>query len=121
MSCVAAVPSHQPKHVKIHRVYAPGTRKDGVKALSKVYRKYGWRLPEGAASSLAEHIGVTMEQKDSTSASNSASAGQPAGDHGTASGKVETHLENDDAEYLCPVTIGGQTLNMNLDTGSSDL
>ena len=26
-----------------------------------------------------------------------------------------------DSEYLCPVTIGGQTLNLDFDTGSSDL
>ncbi|KIX05418.1 uncharacterized protein Z518_06290 [Rhinocladiella mackenziei CBS 650.93] len=26
-----------------------------------------------------------------------------------------------DSRYLCPVTIGGQTLNLNLDTGSADL
>lgn len=26
-----------------------------------------------------------------------------------------------DSQYLCPVTIGGQTLHLNLDTGSSDL
>lgn len=26
-----------------------------------------------------------------------------------------------DSEYLCPVNIGGQTLNLDFDTGSSDL
>ena len=26
-----------------------------------------------------------------------------------------------DSRYLCPVTIGGQTLNLDFDTGSSDL
>lgn len=26
-----------------------------------------------------------------------------------------------DSEYLCPVSIGGQTLNLDFDTGSSDL
>jgi hypothetical protein len=26
-----------------------------------------------------------------------------------------------DSEYLCPVTVGGQMLNLDFDTGSSDL
>jgi aspergillopepsin I len=26
-----------------------------------------------------------------------------------------------DSEYLCPVTVGSQTLNLDFDTGSSDL
>jgi hypothetical protein len=29
--------------------------------------------------------------------------------------------EEDDFEYLCSVTIGGQTLNLDFDTGSADL
>jgi hypothetical protein len=29
--------------------------------------------------------------------------------------------EQYDSEYLCPVTIGGQTLNLDFDTGSADL
>ena len=121
ISVSAAVPLHQPDHVKIHRMYTTGALKNGGREFTKVYRKYGWKLPEGAASSLAEQIGVTMEQKDSTSAANSGSTNQPAGHHGTASGMVEAHLANANSEYLFPVTIGGQTLNMNIDTGSSDL
>lgn len=32
-----------------------------------------------------------------------------------------TQLQQYDSEYLCPVTVGGQTLNLDFDTGSSDL
>lgn len=36
-------------------------------------------------------------------------------------GTVTASPEEYDSEYLCPVTIGGQTLNLDFDTGSSDL
>jgi aspergillopepsin I len=36
-------------------------------------------------------------------------------------GTVTATPEQYDAEYLCPVTIGGQTLNLDFDTGSADL
>ncbi|KAJ9619415.1 hypothetical protein, variant [Exophiala oligosperma] len=39
----------------------------------------------------------------------------------TSNGSVTATPEQYDAEYLCPVSIGGQTLNLDFDTGSSDL
>ena len=36
-------------------------------------------------------------------------------------GSVTTTPEQYDAEYLSPVNIGGQTLNLDFDTGSADL
>ena len=36
-------------------------------------------------------------------------------------GTVTTTPEQYDSEYLTPVSIGGQTLNLDFDTGSSDL
>lgn len=38
-----------------------------------------------------------------------------------SNGSVTATPEQYDAEYLCPVTIGGQTLNLDFDTGSADL
>ena len=40
-----------------------------------------------------------------------------ANNDGTVTASPETY----DSEYLCPVSIGGQTLNLDFDTGSSDL
>ena len=36
-------------------------------------------------------------------------------------GQVTTTPEQFDSEYLTPVTVGGVTLNLDIDTGSSDL
>ena len=36
-------------------------------------------------------------------------------------GTVTASPEEYDAEYLCPVSVGGTTLNLDFDTGSSDL
>ena len=39
----------------------------------------------------------------------------------TSAGTVPANPEQFDSSYLCPVQIGGQTLNLDFDTGSSDL
>lgn len=38
-----------------------------------------------------------------------------------ATGTVTATPEDDDVEYLCPVSVGGTTLNLDFDTGSADL
>lgn len=40
---------------------------------------------------------------------------------GSGAGRVTASPEINNSAYLCPVTIGGQTFNLNLDTGSADL
>ncbi|TVY34324.1 Aspartic protease [Lachnellula occidentalis] len=58
----------------------------------------------------------------SASASTSNSTAAAAATNGTAgSGKVTATPETGDTEFLSPVNIGGQTMNMDFDSGSSDL
>ncbi|KAI9723163.1 MAG: hypothetical protein M1828_004266 [Chrysothrix sp. TS-e1954] len=69
-------------------------------AKRKAFRKMGWPLPAGP---IDEHTGLQL------------SAGTKK-----ESGRVQAVPEIYHAEYLCPVTVGGQKLNIDFDTGSSD-
>ena len=64
----------------------------GQSAMAKTYAKYGQPIPAVIAAAAANN-------------------------DGTVAATPETY----DAEYLCPVSVGGQTLNLDFDTGSSDL
>ena len=64
----------------------------GPAAMAKTYAKFGKAIPAVIAAAAANNDGT-----------------------------VTASPEEYDSEYLCPVTIGGQTLNLDFDTGSSDL
>ena len=64
----------------------------GPSAVAKTYAKYGQPVPDVIAAAAANNDGT-----------------------------VAADPEQYDSEYLCPVSIGGQTLNLDFDTGSSDL
>jgi hypothetical protein len=66
--------------------------KNGSLALAKAYRKYGVAPPPQMAIAVA---GLT--------------------------GEVTASPTLWDREYLCPVSIGGQMLNLDFDSGSADL
>jgi len=69
----------------------------GRDAMLKAYRKFGFQLIDRAANTTT-----------------------PSSGNGQT-GQVTATPEENDAEYLEKVTIGGQTLTMDFDTGSSDL
>lgn len=62
--------------------------------LANVFRKYGKPVPDHVAAAAAA---------------------------ATSNGSVPATPEASDVAYLCPVNIGGQTLNLDFDTGSADL
>lgn len=64
----------------------------GPSAMAKTYAKFNKEIPAVIAAAAANNDGT-----------------------------VTATPEEYDAEYLCPVTLGGQTLNLDFDTGSSDL
>lgn len=66
--------------------------KSGPAAVLSVYAKYGGTPPQDVVDAAASNDGT-----------------------------VTTTPEQYDSEYLTPVSIGGQTLNLDFDTGSSDL
>ncbi|KAI4125817.1 MAG: hypothetical protein LQ338_004058 [Usnochroma carphineum] len=104
LSAASAAPAKiGEKSFKIHRraIGSPKAR-NGVAELSKAYRKYGWKVPEGLSNK------VQIPQNISTK-------------HAGGEGTVKTTPEEGDVSFLSPVTVGGQTLMMDFDTGSSDL
>lgn len=68
----------------------------GARAMLKAYRKFGFPI-------IGRQMNTTTPQA------------------GAQGGKVAALPEQNLAEYLSPVSIGGQTVNLDFDTGSSDL
>ena len=98
---------------KIHRYVPEGASlKNGTKALFRAYSKYGMVPPVETQENDNTNTATTQtEEKLSNVAASS----------GGGSGEVTATPEDHNSEFLCPVTIGGQTLNLDVDTGSSDL
>lgn len=72
-----------------------GKRRSGQAAMEKASRKYGWGTSNNAAV--------------------------PANGTGKENGVVGALPEENDALFLSPVMVGEQQLNLDFDTGSSDL
>ena len=79
-------------------------------AMDRAYGKYGWNMVDRAA---AVEVAATP---DRGTAQLKAATGQQ--NTGSVSAKQPAQ---GDAEFLSPVTIGGQTFDMDFDTGSSDM
>ncbi|KAK8122173.1 aspartic peptidase domain-containing protein [Apiospora sp. TS-2023a] len=102
---------------------APNQKYTGVRrgplAMARAYSKYGVAFPDdllAAIERLLEELGL------SNGAGNG--VGGNGNDNSTSGqGEVAAIPELFDSEYLCPVQIGTppQTLNLDFDTGSSDL
>ena len=95
VALVAASPIEIPNTkaaFSVHQTVAKPFIRSGPAAVVAIYRKFSKQVPAD--------VKVAATNNDGT---------------------VSAAPELFDSEYLCPVNIGGQILNMNLDTGSSDL
>lgn len=102
--------------------------RNGPAALARAYAKYGVPVPEHVAAAAvsrasalkAESVRNFIRSGSSTSSSSSFRAAV-ASSNGT--GTAPATPDHGDLEYLVPVKIGSpaQTLNLDFDTGSSDL
>ncbi|KAI4154041.1 MAG: hypothetical protein L6R39_001452 [Caloplaca ligustica] len=103
-SSVSAAPTKTGgKSFKIQRRATARPRsRNGVAALGKAYRKYGWEVAPGLTDK------IRIPQNNSIK-------------HAEGEGTVIATPEESDASFLSPIEVGGQTLMMNFDTGSSDL
>ncbi|POR31691.1 Aspartic protease PEP3 [Tolypocladium paradoxum] len=120
LALVSAAPSAiQKRSFTVERVANPGfAGRNGPRALAKTYRKFGVPLPQELVDALAA--------QDTSSAGvirrGSSSVPGQAGKSGTEkTGAVPAVPVRGDVEFLSPVRIGGQQLNVAFDTGSSDL
>ncbi|OIW26012.1 Asp-domain-containing protein [Coniochaeta ligniaria NRRL 30616] len=106
---------------KIHQ--APNvnfrSRGQGPRALAKAYQKYGVEFPDGLLEIVYEilkELGIPVPDRNggASDGNGTTNAGQ---------GEAAALPEMFDTEYLTPVQIGTppQTLNLDFDTGSSDL
>ncbi|KAF2473979.1 acid protease [Lindgomyces ingoldianus] len=83
---------------------------NGMDAMRKVYSKYGWGFI--AAEKNKKPGAKATPEQPKINAGNST---------GNGTGTVAANPEQNAALFLSPVNIGGQTLNLDFDSGSSDL
>lgn len=137
----APVPSYQRKgrSFKVERVSNPTfVKRDGPKSLLKAYRKYAMPVPASlialenkkkkgskaaktATASPAAGTGTATAATNNAAANGTAITSNAATNGTTKQGLVAATPEAGDVEYLSPVNIGGQTMMMDFDSGSSDL
>ena len=144
---VLAAPGHvQKRSFKVERIPNPHFKgRNGPRELIKAYRKYRMPVPtnlEDAAQSQRDALisrGLGRRHRKGKHKGTAAGAsigtggagtGATAGGGGAAAaaantsagtGAVAATPESGDVEYLAPVDIGGQTINMDFDSGSSDM
>ncbi|KAK4149840.1 aspartic peptidase domain-containing protein [Chaetomidium leptoderma] len=88
--------------LSLKQVRNPNFVRNGPIQLARTYYKYGVPLPDDLRAAVAR-IRASADKR--------------------STGSAETNPETHDVEYLTPVSIGtpGQVLNLDFDTGSSDL
>ncbi|OCL12028.1 acid protease [Glonium stellatum] len=87
---------------------------NGGDAMAKAYRKFGWGMIG------ARHRGGKSRKPKASTNSTTPTTSAPNTTQ-DETGEVTATPEQNAALFLSPVNIGGQTLNMDFDTGSSDL
>ncbi|KAI1164923.1 secreted aspartic proteinase precursor [Nemania serpens] len=97
LGAVSAVPAPQPGRFTVSQTRNANFKRHGPAQVAKTYLKYGRPVP----AELAAALGLAKRSEGST----------------------PTYPEEYDSEWLTPVQIGtpAQTLNLDFDTGSSDL
>ncbi|KAI0007655.1 acid protease [Xylariaceae sp. FL0662B] len=117
---------------KVERVANPNyTGRNGARAMLKTLRKYRMPIPAHVVDAAKEANPMISKRSPRRKGKGHKGAlgGATTVSNGTASaaaasnqtGVVQNNPEANDVEYLSPVKIGGQTLNLDFDSGSSDL
>ncbi|KAI9930361.1 hypothetical protein ASPWEDRAFT_106749 [Aspergillus wentii DTO 134E9] len=105
---------HKGRSFKVDRVRRSNTV-HGPTALRRAYQKYGI-VPMNIGFDLSDFEPISVKKiSPSGSASSTSSAPEPE-----QTGAVSATSIQEDAEFVSPVTIGGQKIVMDFDTGSAD-
>ena len=122
-SILAAPSSTHRRSFKVDRVKNPNfKRHDGPRELLKTYQKYRMPIPQELLDSLGnqaeDHVLAEGAQLGTPKTSKLTHVSAQAAN---AVGSVPATPANGGIEYVSPIRIGGQTLNVALDSGSADL
>lgn len=108
ITAVVAAPAQnlrRKRSFKIPRIQQHNYVPDGTFALRKAYRKFGiGKLDTFPSTRFAPKLAAANNEGNSTE-----------------DGEVSASPIQNDAQFLSPVSVGGQTLVMNFDSGSSDM
>ena len=99
-------------HQKRNNLSAP---RCGHIEMDRAYRKYGFPSLE------INQLDITDGTSDSHADFAADTTNPDVTGTGAPASKVAATSQEGDAEFLSPISIGGQTMSMNFDTGSSDL
>lgn len=137
----ASVASPQPRSLqkRSFQVASNGRGLTPRQEIARTHRKFGWEIISvdepvavvfstvvvtvSITSAAAAPTGYSSPSRENLTLSSAASSASSTStpDPGTEDGEVVATPEPDESEYLSPVTVGGQKLNLNFDTGSADL
>jgi hypothetical protein len=128
-SLLAAPSNIQKRSFKVGRVRNANFRgHNGPRELLKTYRKYRMPIPQDLLDATSETEADTAAETIPGNSNgyklsqlNDQTRNTAAGWTGTGVGLVSATPANEGIEYVSPVKIGGQTINMAFDSGSADL
>ena len=100
---------------KIFRQAIAPNPRNGVVELDRVFRKYGIASPQALSDAVTEQKNAIASGSAVVTNEKVATSG------GEGEGSVVANPMLHNSQYLSPVTIGGQAMNLDVDTGSADL
>lgn len=114
----------QKRSFKIPRIRVENYVPDGPKALKRAYAKFGVSEPAAGPAALRKRdidlgfsdISIVPTGDVATSIKEAAANSTSGNENGETSADPTTN----DAQFLSPVTVGGQKIVVNFDSGSSD-
>lgn len=135
-----AAPQPRSLQKRSFKVASPGRGLSPLQEIARTHRKFGWGIivadqpvevvtqtvivtiaATGVISSPTAYDSSPVGDNSTLTRTSSGASSTSTSDPGTEDGEVEAVPEDNESEYLSPVTVGGQKLNLNFDTGSADL